>query len=59
MNEKDELISHNEQRKRLWANAWVHTASATNCTQTETATKWADKALDEFDKRFPSPELTK
>lgn len=51
---KDEIISHQEQRKRLWADAWVHVASASDCKSHDTATKWADKALEEFDKRFRS-----
>jgi len=53
---KDETLSHQEQRKQLWANAWVHTASASDCKSPSTATSWADKALAAFDERFPKPE---
>jgi hypothetical protein len=51
--DKEELIAHKKQRKELWVSAWINTANAANCSATETATKWADKALEEFDKRFP------
>lgn len=53
---KDETLSHQEQRKQLWANAWVHTASASDCKSPATATSWADKALAAFDDRFPKPK---
>jgi hypothetical protein len=53
---KDETLSHKEQRKNLWANAWVHTASASDCKSYNTATKWADEALKAFDERFPMPK---
>lgn len=49
---KDETISHTEQRKNLWSNAWVHTASASDCKSYQTASKWADEALKAFDERF-------
>ncbi len=53
---KDEKILHEEQRKSLWANAWVHVASAANYVNYSTATAWADKALHDFDRRFPEPK---
>lgn len=53
---KDETLSHKEQRKNLWANAWVHTASASDCKNCNTATQWADEALKAFDDRFPMPK---
>jgi hypothetical protein len=53
---KDETLSHKEQRINLWANAWVHTASASDCKSFNTATKWADEALKAFDERFPMPK---
>jgi hypothetical protein len=51
--DKQESISHEEQRKMLWATVWAATASASNCRESITATTWADKALKEFDIRFP------
>ena len=43
---------HKEQRKELWIRAWCATANANDCKYTSTATKYADTALEEFDKRF-------
>lgn len=39
-------------RLKFWCDAWSSTASAVNCINSETADKWADKALEAFDKRF-------
>lgn len=43
---------HDEMRKELWIRAWVGTASASNCTNKTAADKWADHALEQFDRRF-------
>lgn len=53
---KDKFLSHEEQRRQLWANAWVYTASAANCNTYRAATEWADEALKAFDERFPAPD---
>jgi hypothetical protein len=53
--DKDEILRHQEQRKQLWIDAWVKVAGASNCVKTETPTSWADRALEEFDKRFKQP----
>lgn len=50
-----EALSHEEQRKYLWINAWISTANSPDCKKSNIATKWADEALKEFDKRFPMP----
>jgi len=47
--EKDE---HEAARKQLWISAWAGVASAFNCKEPESATKWADAALKAFDERF-------
>lgn len=47
--------THEQLRKELWIKAWVGTACAVTCTNPEAATKWADKALADFDDRFPKP----
>ena len=39
-------------REEVWINAWCALANTWNCETSETATKWADKCLIEFDKRF-------
>lgn len=57
MTTKDELTSHNEQRKSLWSSAWIQTANASDCKSTDTATRWADAALKAFDERFPTPKV--
>lgn len=46
---------HEQQRRDLWAQAWVATANANDCKSPEVATKYADAALRDFDSRFPRP----
>lgn len=46
---------HEEMRKQLWIDAWSRTANATTCISSDTATRWADSALEAFDRRFPAP----
>lgn len=53
---KDEILSHKEQRKQLWIDVWVNVANASNCNNVQSPTKWADIAIQEFDKRFPQPK---
>lgn len=48
-----EALSHEEQRKYLWVNAWISTANSPDCKKSNIATKWADEALKAFDERFP------
>ena len=45
-------------REEVWINAWCVVANAINCETSETATKWADKCLIEFDKRFTNKIMT-
>lgn len=45
-----------QQRKELWCAAWVATARSDSCVNDDTPTKYADKALKDFDERFPKPE---
>lgn len=40
-------------REEIWVKAWVHVAAASNSTNVNTATNWADVCLADFDKRFP------
>ena len=53
---KDFVFQHEEVRKKLWCDAWVSTANANDCKSTDSATRWADDALKEFDARFPAPK---
>ena len=39
-------------RRKVWIDAWTRTSSASNCQRTTTATRYADAALVEFEKRF-------
>lgn len=55
---KSMKAEHERQRRQLWADVWVGTASANDCKSPKVATGWADKALDEFDKRFPREQPT-
>ena len=52
---KDFVFQHEEIRKQFWCNAWVNVANANDCKSSESATRWADAALQAFDHRFPSP----
>lgn len=52
MLEKYYLIQHELKRKEIWINAWCSVANALNCRKPEDATRWADKALKDFDERF-------
>lgn len=53
-----QLIEHQNKRKEMWIQAWAAVASAFNCHDSQTATKWADNALKDFDIRFPSPSIS-
>jgi len=43
---------NSETRKQLWCDAWVATASASNCVDHKVASGWADRAVAAFDERF-------
>jgi hypothetical protein len=45
---------HEEIRKELWCNVWVAVAGASNSTKSELVSLWADRALRDFDERFPA-----
>lgn len=51
----EKQYQHETLRKKLWIEAWSSTANAVTCTTHDTATKWADSALEAFDQRFPKP----
>lgn len=38
--------------KQLWVDAWVAVASSSNCSSVSVPASWADKAVEEFKKRF-------
>jgi hypothetical protein len=38
-----------DKREQFWRDVWVSVASAINCCDPETATKWANKALEAYD----------
>ena len=40
------------RRQQVWLEAWVRTAQSSSCLYENTATKYADNCLEEFDKRF-------
>lgn len=50
-----QLTEHEQQRRKLWCDAWVAVANAYNSRTPEVATGWADAALADFDERFESP----
>lgn len=39
-------------RQNVWLKAWCAVASSQSCEYYEIATDWADKCLEDFDKRF-------
>jgi hypothetical protein len=39
-------------REEVWVKAWASCANAVTCSETKTATKWADVCLAAFDERF-------
>ncbi len=43
---------HEVVRKQLWSEVYVAYVSAANATNPNGAARWADIALEEFDKRF-------
>jgi hypothetical protein len=40
-------------REEVWMRAWCAVGGAFNCQKPEDATRWADRALEAFDARFP------
>lgn len=46
-------MTHEEQRKQVWVSAWTAYTTASNSTSVDYAQKWADRALKDFDERFP------
>jgi len=44
------------RREEVWVRVWAAVSGSSGCTSTKTATAWAEKALEEFDKRFPEPQ---
>lgn len=47
------MKTNNQVRAEFWVKAWVETSNSTSCTSSNTATVYADRMLEEFDKRFP------
>lgn len=44
---------HELMRRQVWRDAWAATANANDCKSTDVATRYADAALEAFDRRFP------
>jgi hypothetical protein len=42
-------------REQVWLTAWCMVAMSDSCKDLDVPTKWADKCLGEYDKRFPTP----
>lgn len=40
-------------RHAIWFEAWCSTVRADNCEKITTPTTYADRCLEDFDKRFP------
>ena len=50
--EKSFKQEHELIRQQLWVNAWCSVANANDCKEAASATNWANKALQDFDKKF-------
>ena len=50
----ERLHAFSAERRQVWSNAWSLTANANDCKSPDTATRYADACLREFDKRFGS-----
>ena len=50
------IIKHQHLRKKLWIKAFCSTANANNCISSHTAIRYADEALEVFDKKFNTPK---
>lgn len=50
---KDYSNEHELMRRKLWMQAWTYVAGASNCNEKTIPGKWADRALLEFDAKFP------
>lgn len=46
-------------REEVWLSAWLGVATSSNCTKMAVPTEWADKCLEDFDKRFPAEKADK
>lgn len=51
----EEQLQHEFIRKQLWVNVATAVARAENAKSASAPANWANRALDEFDKRFPCP----
>jgi hypothetical protein len=40
------------EQGKIWLDAWLAVASASNCTSKYKTSEWADSALEEYNKRF-------
>lgn len=36
----------------VWVQVWIAVASSSNSTHSDSATRWADKCVEEYKKRF-------
>lgn len=43
-------------RQKVWLEAWIACASASNVSTKEVPAEWADRCLEDFDNRFGKPE---
>jgi hypothetical protein len=48
-------MTHEEIRRKFWMDAYLACVSSLNCTEISTPRKWANRALMDFDEKFPDP----
>ena len=50
-------LNHEENRQNLWVKVWLTIAGDDTCGDIDIPTKWADRALKDFDERFQKPDV--
>jgi len=48
-------FTHEMIRRDFWIKAWCSVASASDCHDSSVPGDWADRALRDFDEKFPKP----
>mgnify|MGYP003331751898 CR=1 FL=1 len=52
MKNLETIINYQEEQREFWKNVWASVSSSNNCSNKEVPTRWADKALQDFNDRF-------
>jgi len=47
-------MNNTEERKKFWCDVYIAYVNSSNSTESKGAVNWANRALEEFDKKFPN-----